>query len=142
MDRIFGLREKQTSSTYGDFIPFGVEGKHAIVGDGLSLEQELQIGGGGQVHIIEDSNGDVTVNQSDIDEAKAQYKKVDTIITTTKPDATQYPIDAELPTGINLADATYIIQNTERGTRKIKKVTVITATDDIYSIILEKEGDD
>lgn len=142
MNRIFGLRQKQTSSTYGDFVPFGVEGRHAVIGDGLSLQEELQIGGAGEVSITEEANGDTNIMQSDFDVNDAEYKKVGTFITMTKPDATQYPIDDKLPTGINLGGATYIIQNTERGARKIKKVTVITADDQIYSIILQKEGDD
>lgn len=143
MNRIFGLRQKQTSSTYGDFIPFGTQGKHTIIGNGLALEEQLSVGGDGAVAITEDTNGDTTITETNYQQDRTTaYKNVSTFITTTKPDATTYPIDDKLPTGIDLTGATYVIQNSERGARKIKKVIVITADDNIYQVVLEREGDE
>ena len=142
MNRVFGIREKLTASSYGDYIPIGVEGRHAVMGTGLALEEEFSVGGNGTVSITTATNGDTQISQKDNDENDAEYKVTNTIISETKPDATEYPIDDKLPTGIDLTGATYIIQNTERGTRKIKKVIVITSDDNIYNIIINKEGDD
>lgn len=54
--RTKGMRQKISNQNYGNFIPFGSDGKYIDMDSSLDLEEELKLGGKHSAEIIENEN--------------------------------------------------------------------------------------
>lgn len=78
---IKGSRKKIGATSYDVFIPFGTDGKYVDMLSGLTLEQELKLGGDHGVSIVENDDGSIDISEKyTISDNTKSFYRVDTNI--------------------------------------------------------------
>lgn len=78
---IKGSRQKLSTGSYSDFIPFGADGEYIDMLSGLNLERQLKLGGDHSAVIGQDANGNTVITQkyADAETTGAYYRVITTI---------------------------------------------------------------
>lgn len=79
--RVKGMRRKTSSSTFGNFVPFGTDGIFTDMASGLDLEQELKLGGNQQVTITEPDEDSTLIVETYSDSKGNEVYKIETLVT-------------------------------------------------------------
>lgn len=140
---IKGTRQKNSSGSYSNFIPFGTDGEYVDMLDGLSLERQLKLGGPCVTSFQQNNNGYIITEKYGNASATTDYYEVVTTVTDTN--------DGSIS---KLVCILYWIDSSGRHKKKTKTIqvngqyTLLTdagieiTTDKGISIAAEKENQD
>ena len=78
---IKGSRQKITTGSYGNYIPFGADGEYIDMRSGLNLERQLKLGGDHSATISENEYGNTVITEiyADQNSTNNYYKVITTI---------------------------------------------------------------